>query len=413
MTTATLTRFPTGYDQHLINLRVVHEIHTSERRSFRGCRRRWHWIFRENYYPMTTAKPLEFGIAYHKAMEVLHSPETWMLNHLVLGALAEKAFVDTCKEQLAAYLKARDMYGLEGDESRDYEERMALGRGMIWYYVHNQLPALQKEFTPSHVEVSFDVPLLDEDKRILRCKCPTCRKSFARAGGTAKLGKWYGNPIVISGRVDLIVYDEYGNYWLWDWKTAARLSTSEVFLDLDDQIATYCWAIRIGLGLNIQGFYYHEQRKGFPLPPVELKQMRLGRMFSVSQQQDTDYDTYLRHVAEHDKGAYEAGLYDDFLYYLKEEGIKYYRRFKVVKTDYELWQVYKNLLAEVRDMTAPDLRIYPTPGRFSCDSCAFQVPCISRNQGQDYEYTLQTLYLKQQPYYLRKVKSSTDKPGRA
>jgi hypothetical protein len=56
---------------------LCHEIHTSERKSFRACRRRWDWLFRGHYYPVETAKPLEFGIAYHKAMEVWYNPDTW------------------------------------------------------------------------------------------------------------------------------------------------------------------------------------------------------------------------------------------------------------------------------------------------------------------------------------------------
>jgi hypothetical protein len=400
------------YAEKLIGIHVVHEIHTSERRSFRGCRRRWSWVYQENLYPPTTPRPLEFGIAYHKAMEVLHSPTTWRFPPAILCALAEKAFVDTCEEQRKKYLEAKDLFALEGDESADYDERVELGRGMIRYYVEHQLTDLQKEYTPSHVEVSFHVPLKDEQKQYMFCKCKGCRRAFAKAGGTQKLGRWIGNPVVISGRVDLVVYDDYGNYWLWDWKTAARMATSEVFLELDDQIATYCWAVRIGLGLNIQGFLYHEQLKGFPEPPKENKVIRLGRKFSVAANQTTDYETYLATVREHDTAAYEAGLYDDFLKQLKEVGTTFYQRFKIYKTDYELWQVYLNLLAEVRDITSPNLQIYPTPGRFSCNNCAFQVPCISKNQGHDYQYTLDTMYVKKEPYYRNEIPASTENKGR-
>jgi len=207
------------------------------------------------------------------------------------------------------------------------------------------------------------------------------------------------------------VYDKDGNYWIWDWKTAARLSTQEVFLELDDQIATYVWALRMGLGLNIMGFVYHEQLKGYPMPPNENKVIRLGRRFSVSKNQTTDYETYKKTVEEHDRVAYEAGFYDDFLKLLQEVGIRYYARFKIYKSEYELWQVYTNLIAEVRDMIAPDLRIYPTPGRFSCQWCAFQVPCISQNAGQDFQYTLDTMYVQQLPYYRRKIALSTESRG--
>lgn len=397
---------------------ITHEIHTSERKSFRGCRRRWDWIFRQNYYPQVTAKPLEFGIAYHKAMEVLHNPRTWKYTPVVLGALAEKAFVDTCERQRKAFLHQQGQQGLDVQDSLDYDERIELGRGMIWYYVDNQLAEMQAKYVPVLTEISFDVPLSYEDGSQIFCKCKQCRTKFAKAGGSKKNGPWRGNPVVISGRIDLVVHDMRGDYWLWDWKTAAQLSTSEIFLELDDQVATYCMAIRKKLNLNIRGFLYHEQRKAFPQPPKENKARRLGRLFSVNVNQATDYDTYLATVKEKDFNAWQEGAYDDFLNLLKAaaetEGAGFYRRFTIIKTPYELDQVEINLREEVLDIIDPHLRIYPSPGRFSCNTCAFQTPCISQNAGQDYQYTLDTLYEKKAAYYtLQKLEASTESRGRA
>jgi len=394
-----------AYVEDLLARKITHEVHTSVRRSFRGCRRRWNWIFRDNLYPPTTAKPLEFGVAFHVGMEVLFNPTTWKFNHLVLGALAEKAFVDTCEKQRKEYLRNKDLYVLEDDEQHDYDERIALGRGMLRYFVENQLVAIQQEYVPTHVEVSFDVPLYDNGK-VLLCKCRTCRTAFAKAGG----GRWRGNPVVFSGRVDLIVHDMQGGYWVWDWKSAAALTSDlDIYLELDDQVVGYVYALRRGLGLNIRGFIYHEQRKAFPVPPEENKVIRLGRKFSVNKMQATDFDTYREHVAKHDEEAYNAGLYDDFLDFLKNEGIIYYRRFKIIKSDYELEQYEQNLVAETLDMIDPAVRVYPTPGRFSCGGCAYKEPCLSMNAGQDYQYTLQTMYIKQEPYYRRNLPMSTEK----
>jgi len=713
------------YAEDMIARGLMHEIHTSERRSFRGCRRRWNWLFRQNYYPTVTAKPLEFGIAYHKAMEVLHNPATWKYHPKVLGALAEKAFFDICEQQMREYLRANGEQALGGEVEEDYSERVRLGRGMIWYYVNNQLADIQAKYVPVYVEASFDVPLTDENGEQVFCKCVTCRKAFAKNGG----GRWFGNPVVLSGRVDLVVHDMEGYYWIlkptWDWKTAAQLSTSEVFLELDDQIAcvpldseiltrsgwkhhnqlvvgeevlgyngkedalewtlledvnvygptsvvrsraksfdfittpehrwakrthtttpdhgayqlqalkngqqqayvvlaaeldnptnditpdeaaviawvlsdgnisrgprgvqvtiaqskyvkeiqslldrfsdcyssiskfsggfgpqgkgvqglkwhlrapffrrlldkaklnyeldgwesfvlglapkarqvfcetiilaeghsnkfhqnpglkndlfclafflsgkypttqhgakrcqqtvvseprkwtrtivttnlpeprpvwcpttrlgtwvmrqngqivvtgnSYCMALRKKLNLNVRGFIYHEQRKAFPEPPKENKQRRLGRLFSVNVNQATSYEVYLAHIKEFDTEAWQEGAYDEFLEHLKTAGTDYYRRFIVYKSDYELDQVEKNLLAEVRDMIDPNLRIYPSPGKFGCNFCAFQTPCISQNSGQDYQYTLNTLYERRLPYYVRqKLGASTESKG--
>src|SRR5262249_495364 len=156
-----------------------------------------------------------------------------------------QAFVDECEAQRKVYLRHRDLYGLDPEEQENYDERIVLGRGMIRFYVFNQLEALRAQYTPSHVEVSFDVPLKDENGDQLYCKCTGWRKAFARGGGSKRLGRWFGNPVCISGRVDMVVYDREGNYWLWDFKTAAQLSDDEEFLELDDQVATYCYAVRI------------------------------------------------------------------------------------------------------------------------------------------------------------------------
>jgi hypothetical protein len=393
------------YAAALIAKKCMHEIHVSTRRSFRGCRRRWDWVFRQNIYPVTTARPLEFGVAFHKGMEALFNPTTWKFPDNILLALAEKAFVEVCEKQRKEYLRVKDLYALEDDEQHDYDERIDLGRGMLRYFVTRQLPKIREEFVPTHVEVSFDVPLLDAKGNQIYCKCNECRRLFAKLGG----GRWKGNPLVYSGRVDLIVHDMQGGYWIWDWKTALQLSGNEMFLELDDQVASYCWALRCGLGLNIRGFIYHEQRKAYPKPPKQNKNRRLGRIFSVNVNQATDYETYLATVLEHDKEAYEEGCYDDFLEWLKTDGTDYYRRFVITKNDIQLENIGRDLLAESLDMIAPNLSIYPMPGKFSCSGCAYQTPCISKNSGLDYEYTLATLFAKMEPYYRRNQPASTER----
>lgn len=397
------------YVQNMLSRRLVHEFHQSEMRSFSSCRRRWHWVFVDNYYPPLTPHYLEFGIAFHKALEVLHNPQTWKFDSAVLGSLAEKAFVDNCKEQKSEYLHYRNKYILEDTEEENYEARMTLGRGMIWHYVKNKLPEIQRTYVPVAVETSFDVPLLDGDGSVLVCKCSRCRKDFAKAGG----GKWYGNPVVYSGRTDVVVHNMQGLYFALDWKsTAAFREGKEDYLSLDVQVGSYIMALRRRLGLNIQGFIYFEFRKAFPEPPTMNKSPRLGRWFSVNKTQATDYETFLATIKEEDKGGYEAGAYEDFLMWLAASGPQYFRSFVEYKGDYELAQIEKNLVLQVRDMLNPDLRIYPTPGEFACSGCAFKLPCKMKNSGEDYQYTLDTLFERREPYYrLKQKKFSTDSRG--
>jgi hypothetical protein len=283
-------------------------------------------------------------------------------------------------------------------------------------------PKTDADWHPVKVEIEFMVPIPHPDTGVhMWCKCNFCwnkwfkhhddaapTESFAlHAEGQAHRSTWKGLPVVYAGRLDCLGEDDNGDLWIIDWKTAARIPPNHEFLDLDDQVGSYPWALW-SIGMNVRGFIYHEQKKGFPLPPPRNKNVRLGRMYSVKQDMDTDYDLYLKTVKENDTEAYEAGLYDSYLRYLKEEGQIFYARNVIFKTEDELRNIGRNLGLEVLDMLADDLRIYPNPGRWSCDNCAFSQPCIEQNRDGDYQYGLNTMFEVRQAYYLRE-EPSTDK----
>lgn len=417
--------------QQMIDSRLVHEVHTSERRSYRGCRRRWQWVFQDFYYPQVTAKPLEFGVAFHAAMEVLYNPETWKWDRQIVLNAAIAAFVLKCEEQKANFKKV-SQYEMDDEAEQDYAERVALGIGMLKYYFQEVAPVYDAHMTPKHVEVEFIVPIQNPytDEYIF-CKCKRCYKTiqeyidpwghpdFWSDEQAAQYDQLLegGLPVCLAGRIDLLAEDDYGWYWVVDWKTAARLSRGEVdgndrdeYLELDDQIGSYVMALRRKLGLKVAGFVYVELKKAYPQPPERNKQIRLGRMYSVNKQQAVDYDSYLKTVMEGDKEAYDAGLYDDHLEWLKQEGPRYHGRYQITKTDAELEELEFNLFQEASEMCDPNTRMYPSSGRFSCGSCAFRQPCLEKNRQGDYQYVLDSLYEKRDKHYWVK-ELSTDKQG--
>lgn len=416
-----------------INENLVHSLHTTESRSFRGCRRRWDWIFHEGYYPTVTAKPLEFGVAYHKAMEVWYDPDMWTQDRNVVELLAQQTFKVECQKQLKAYLTNTSVMELEDEARQDYDERIALGLGMLREYSKKSIE-LDTWFRPIFVEKAFEVPVTNFQGEYLQCKCARCFKKWAaHSAGKASIQLcrnshqypnwdeaeyrttcWNGLPVTYGGRIDMLAEDLDMRYWIFDWKTAARLSTGEPnapddFLWLDDQISRYCWAFHV-LGVDVAGFVYHEQKKAFPVAPEPMKSPRLGRLFSTNKQMDCDWETYLHTVRENDIFAYESGLYDEFIEYLKVYGGVFHKRHQIFRTQEELRSVGENVFLEAEDMTSRHLNIYPSAGRFSCQFCAFQVPCLGKNRGEDYTYTLNTMYEKRPFHYYEKP--STDKPDR-
>lgn len=396
-----------------IDYSLCHEIHTSARRSFKSCRLRYKWHFIDWWTPQGIVPPLEFGIAFHKGMEKLYDPETWGWNPYVLEGLAVKAFVDSCNEQLQVHLRDSGNVSLEPAIEAEFAARVELGKGMLRHYVHKQLPKYPDNFRVIKVEQAFKVPLRHpETGDLLYCRCDECTHRYGKATSQTPPINWKGLPVVYAGRIDAIGEDGNGDYWIIDWKTAAQISADDEFLELDDQITSYVWALRKVLGLPVRGFIYHEQRKGYPKPPERNKVVRLGCSFSVSKSQTTDLETFVATVKDEDTEAYEAGRYDTFIQYLKDEGIIYHKRWELIKTDEELKTVEYDIGNEVLDMLDTNLRTYPSPGKFGCKYCGFRQPCLGRRKGEDVAYMLETLYKNEEPYYYRQERgASTESKG--
>jgi len=391
-----------------IDKRLVHEVHTSERKAFRGCRRRWDWFSRQRYYPKVTEKPLSFGIAYHSGLQVYYDPKNYDFSRLVRTELAIAAFVAKTNQQRKEILES----GLKEDEevNEDFDARVTLGIGMLRYLASSIAPQEEEKWTPVEVEVEFMVPIPHPETNVhMVCGCKICYEKWMLSDEGKRqhaLGQlWTGLPVVYAGRIDCLMKDEYGDLWIVDWKTAAQIDSSLTFLDLDDQVGSYPWALW-SIGMRVRGFIWAQQKKGFPQPPKQNKTTRLGRKFSVAVGQDTDYETYKDTVSKQDTAAYEEGLYDQFLVFLKNENIKFFHREPIMKTEEEFLQLQKNLGQEVLDMLREDLYLYPSPGRFSCDRCTFLVPCVEQTRGGDYLYAIETLFEKKTPYYLREEPST-------
>ena len=122
----------------------------------------------------------------------------------------------------------------------------------------------------------------------------------------------------------------------------------------------------------------------------------------------TDAETYRATVAAGDPEAYKAGLYDEFIRWLDDEGIRFIHVHTVYKSATQLASFHRELVDQALEMIDPGLPIYKSPGRFSCGFCAFREPCIDKDQGGDYEYALKTMY-EIKPRYYALAAASTDR----
>jgi len=383
----------------------THEIHTSEIRSFLGCRRRWNWAYRDRIVPDTPARPLQFGIAFHVAMETFYDPDTWSQTTAEEKTKrAIDAFINECEKQRLAYLKATGQTSLLQADGDDYAERIDLGIGMLEWYGKQIHPKEDYWFKPVMVEVPFQVPIIDPSTgEPLRCYAPPVdfsgfieHSDHGECLRTCGQVHPYGAVVTFDGRIDAIMQDLVnGGYLLWDHKSAAQIRKDDRLLQLDPQVNGYMWAAVVGLQMDVRGFLYVEYRKDYPKPPAPLTKSYKGRKFSTNKTSPTDLENFTRTVQRFDPPGYKAGVYDEFIAWLQgPEAPTYHRRFTILKDKKNLKSIGQQLYDIASDMISQDLTIYPNAGHFSCSGCAYYTPCLSMFLGEDHQHALSSTPFK-------------------
>src|SRR5919206_2526108 len=382
---------------------MPHKVRTSERLARRKCLRAWDLGYRQGWTPIVASQALEFGLAFHGALQVVYDPQAWDLTTPEQKlAKATNAFELICSEQEQNYLETTCQTRLTWDGRDDYLSRVQLGKRMLTYYVLEVHPVEDTWFRPTHVEAPFEVPLLDEHHEPLRCNnSPRC-------------GQYHESnaEVLIVGTIDLIVQDieRGGRYWIVDWKTVGgersidgtekRTSrfTSPADARIHVQLGTYCYVLRYRLELDVAGYILAEIRKDYPKPPARLRRKHNACLFSTSKEQPTTHKLFRWYVAHHDPDGLGAGVYDNYLDFLRSaDAPVFHKREPVEKSLGELEQIGLNLIREVRDMLRPDQEIYPEQDRMSCKNCEFRPPCEMMQHGMPHEPALEATYRRVEP----------------
>lgn len=344
-------------------------IRTSDRIAFRRCRRRWGWNshLRGNIGPKQNAAPLWMGSGFHFALEDCHGAN--LFGHPV------KAFEAYVAATLAAARNDRNRL------PADLEELTALSKGMLAYYWDQWMVArdpLQTYFFKGEpqVEVNFRVDLPWEP------------------------GKFGYDRVVYSGTLDRVSIDEHGNLWIVEYKTAKTIQT--LHYSNDSQISTYCWAASLIYDRPVVGVIYQQHLKDVPHQPKILAN---GRISQDKRQRITHRS--LREVVKNVYGSVEKAPRDyiDFLNFLATQedldSDKFIRRDRIHRNDHQCQAEAVKILMEVDEMLNPDLALYPNPDRSCQFMCPFNGPCVSLDDGSDWEYELDIMMQKRDEGYDR------------
>lgn len=337
-------------------------IRTSDRNNFRKCRRRWNWSshLRHNLTPIAAASPLWFGSGCHYAWEDQHGYNRW--GHPV------EAFKQYAKASHKAAKAARNNALLPPD----FMDLVPLGISMLGYYAdywlqqRDPLKTFWYEGRPqvevhALVKVPIQTPHYDE--------------------------VYYGVTL------DRVVQDDHDPKALWilDYKTAKRFETRH--LPNDPQIGAYCWiGQQMYPGYTIAGFIYQQHRKEVIAEP---RVNSTGLLATHGTK--TTHRLYRRALINQYGDVLRAPKAQvDFLNKLVQLETPYadhfIRRDYIDRNSHMIESEGAKLMMELEEMLNPDLPLYPSPTRDCAHMCSFSSPCMSLDDGSDWEYELKIGY---------------------
>ena len=329
-------------------------IRTSERITFKKCRRLWDYTSQNRMAlePVRMHNALSFGIDIHVGLQHYYDPNFWDLDDQSKTERAIIAF-GTSIEMRRKQEKQASLGGITVERDQELDEQQDLGAGMLRHY-GQWAPARDRELglTPISVEQAIKVPI----------------------------GEFQGEPVYYQARIDMVARHGDGHIYLWDYKTTASISDNYGFLDLDTQIGSYFWIYEQAFGELPKGMVYNELLKTVPKPPKQLKNGSLSK----DKRQHTTLELYLKEI---DRLGLDSEPYSDILALLAEKQDRYFSRTLVNRTPAEVAAQSQYIRAEVVDMLY-DPSIYPNPSKMHCNGCAFLVPCMTRNEGEDDSYLL-------------------------
>lgn len=337
-------------------------LRTSDRTSFKGCRRRWNWQsnLRQNLEPKQGQNALWFGTGIHFALEEYFDPT------------CDRPWKARPSEAFQAYVKATQIVGRQ-EMPPDWEELSEMGIAILDYfvdswlplrdplktYVHDGIPQLEVNF---QIDVPFDVKAMYPDSP-------------------------YDN-VVYSGTMDRVTIDENGLLWIVDYKTAKVMKASH-FAN-DPQVTAYCWAASQLYGREVGGLIYWQFAKVVPKQPEPL----VSGKISTAQNQRTTRPLYKKALVDYYGSVEKAPSANiQFLNQLamqeSPDQDAYIRRDRIWKNRRSLEAEGAKILMELEDILNPNLQLYPNP-TFMCPStCAFYEVCVSMDDGSDWEEQLQ------------------------
>ena len=331
-------------------------VSTSDRGNFKRCRRRWDLSSRNRQSLVLVdgvqSAALWLGTGFHFALEDYYGYKKF----------------GKPSEALEAYVASHRRSELPDT----WVETTKLGTDMLDYYVDEWLAQRGEVLETLWID---GVPQVEVNVRVpLDIKPPP---GYDR--------------VVYSVTYDRVAKDEYDRLVVVDYKTAAK-QFDPGRLELDAQVSSYIWSARLIYGDAVEGACWQQHIKAVPDPPEVLKNGGLSK----NKSQYTTARMYEKTCME-----YYGKVPDEYREIINHfaatetpDADRFVKRETIYRNQTFADNEERKIFDEIDDMIDPKLKLYPNPTRDCTWDCNYRAVCLAMDDGSDYDYMLQTEYVK-------------------
>jgi RecB family exonuclease len=321
----------------------------SQLKSWRHCKQQWDYRYGQLLIPKRETRPLYFGNWFHTALQSYYEGKGWREGHEKYVEQYDRLTEDE-----------QQLFDKGSSRSKGPWEPLPLQieravRSYIWYYEKN--PSTADGWKVVAVEIPFELEVVLDD----------------------------GRHVIIKGRIDLIVQDRFGKYWVVDHKTTTTIPAETAFHSMDPQQIIYPAAVEETMGIKVEGVIYNYI---LSRPPSIPKMNKDGKTIA-KQDIKTDYLTLYRFLKDHDRDPLE---YSEVLAPLQAQS-PLLARYRLPRTA----SVTERILAESK-WTAAEILDHETVTRNvtrQCDSCSYQQLCRADLFGLDTTYIREQFFVRE------------------
>jgi hypothetical protein len=333
------------------------EVHISDIRSFRQCRRKWYWSSRlgKNLEPAIPYAPFFTGKAIHAALEFYYvdnvRPEDTIDKYLD----SEQEYLD----------RLAGLWPLERKKLDDeiHTVRMLIDHYFLWQE-NDDLSYSDKNLEFIEMERAWEFPI----------EIPL------RSGEKI--------DAILAGRFDGFCRHMPSNrYFVFETKTARSVESFSHTLATDQQCTLYQYAAERTYDVPVAGTLFNIMSKSEPKYPTLTKTGRMSKNKRIS----TTWFYYVRALRE-TLGLSNAEIrkgYGDILAELRKHTTKFFKRLPIERSSHQMDSALEGLLETASEMLDPNTKLYASPSWMNCNFCLFKGPCIAKDMGGNYESLLQ------------------------